>query len=282
MKKVFLGVFFAILISFTSTTTFAAGIQIKVDGVAIASDVKPEMKNNRTMVPLRVISENLGATVNWSNSEVTLTKSNMKVILNLNSTIAKKNGEEIVLDAKPYIKNSRILVPLRFIAETFGSNVKYSNSTVSVDTKPLVIDGVPVKALQQEYHMTMGGVIQQIKGNAYNEAIYNIFAENKGSKVEAPANYSWMYTMDIPGTYYKEGQYDFLDLKGHSLKRYDIYTLIKAFPEETLVGYPGVLIYDGTEEQWYLFSDTARQSILHLLNSAAMNGFISIISNTVA
>ncbi|WP_338130656.1 stalk domain-containing protein [Cohnella ginsengisoli] len=31
-----------------------------IDGVAIVSDVKSEVKNNRTMVPLRMISENLG------------------------------------------------------------------------------------------------------------------------------------------------------------------------------------------------------------------------------
>jgi Copper amine oxidase N-terminal domain len=85
----------------------------------------------------------------------------------------------MLLDVTPYMKKNRIFVPLRFIAETFGSNVNYSNSIVTVDTKPLVIDGVIVKALQEEYHMTLGGVIQQINGNAYNEAIYNIFIEKK-------------------------------------------------------------------------------------------------------
>jgi hypothetical protein len=181
------------------------------------------MKNNRTMVPLRVISENLGAAVSWSRTEVTLTKGDMKVILKLNSATAEKNGAKFTLDAKPYMNNNRIIVPLRFIAETFGCKVNYSNSTVTVDTKPLFIDGVKVKALQHEYHMTMGGVVQQIRGNAYNEAIYNIFVKNKGSKVEAPENYSWMYFMDYPGTYYKEGQYDFLDAEGKSLKRFDNY-----------------------------------------------------------
>ena len=44
----------------TSSPTYAADFHIKVDGVTIASDVKPEVKSNRTMVPLRVISENLG------------------------------------------------------------------------------------------------------------------------------------------------------------------------------------------------------------------------------
>lgn len=234
------------------------------------------------MVPLRVISENLGAKVNWSDSEITLTKKDMQIILKLNNNKTMKNGKTVLIDVKPYIKNNRIFVPLRFLAETFGCDVNYTNSTVTVDTEPLVIDGVKVKALQQEYHMTMGGVVQQIKGNAYNKDIYNIFIENKGSEVEAPENYSWQYTMDTLGSYYKVGQYDFLDFEGNSIKRFEIYTLNKTFPEELLKRYPEVLLYDATENQWYLFSDTASQSINQIVDSADQNGFLKIISNTVA
>ncbi|OAB24996.1 copper amine oxidase N-terminal domain-containing protein [Paenibacillus macquariensis] len=284
MKRIFSGFFLVFLLLITSLPTYASttNIQIKVDGVVIPSDVKPEIRNNRTMVPLRVISENLGAKVDWSDSEVTLTKKNMQVILNLHSNTVMKNGKTSLLDVKPYIKNKRTMVPLRFLSETFGCKVNYRYSTVSVDCEALMIDGVKVKALQEEYHMTMGGVVQQINGNAYNETIYNIFVENKGNKVEAPANYSWMYTMDTLGSYYKNSQYDFLNLEGKSLKRFDIYSLIKTFSDEALEGYPEVLIHDATENQWYLFSDTAIQSIYQLLDTASKNGFFKIISNTVA
>lgn len=282
MKKVLLtGFFLALLLIFTSLPTYAANIQIKIDGIAITSDVNPEAKNNRTLVPLRVISENLGAKVNWSDAEVTLTKDDMKVVLKLNSNTALKNGKTVMLDVKPSMKNNRTMVPLRFIAETFGCNVNYKNSIVTVDTDPLVINGVKVKTMQEEYHMAMGGVVQQIKGNAYNKAIYNIFVENKGSKVEAPANYSWRYNMETPGAYYKAGQYDFLNSEGNSIKRFDIYTLVKAFPDEALVGYPEALIYDATENQWYLFSDAAIQSIYQLVDTASKNGFKKIVSDTV-
>ncbi|WP_169089128.1 copper amine oxidase N-terminal domain-containing protein [Paenibacillus sp. PL91] len=281
MKKVIFVVFLAISIFISSSTTYAAEYQIKIDGVAITSDVKPEIKNKRTMVPLRVISENLGASVEWSNSKVILTKSDMKVILTLNSITAEMNGEKLLLDVKPYMKNNRIFVPLRFIAETFGCNVNYSNFAVTVDTEPLFIDGVQVKALQQEYHMIMGGVVQQINGNAYNETIYNIFVENKGKKVEAPANYSWSNTIDTLGSYYKNEQYDFLDQKGNSLVRFDVYSLIHSFPSELLTDYPEILIHDATNDEWYLFSDTARQSIHKLIATAAKNSFLTIISNTV-
>lgn len=234
------------------------------------------------MVPLRVISENLGAKVEWSDSKVTLTKNKMQVILDLHSNTVIKNGKESLLDVKPYSNNNRTMVPLRFLSETFGCKVNYKNSTVTVDYAPLVIDGVQVKALQQEFHMTMGGVVQQFSGNAYTETFYNIFADNLGTKVKAPENYSWMYTSDTPGSYYKGYQYDFLDQKDNSLKRFDIYNLIEAFSAEALKGYPKLLIHDVTENQWYLFSDTAIQTIHQLLDTATKNGFLKVISNNIA
>lgn len=281
MKKFFSVIFFVILIIVTSSPVYAANNKIMVDGVYVTSDVNPEISNNRIMVPLRIISENLGATVNWSDSEVTLTKNEMQVILKLNSNVVMKNGKAVQIDIKPYIKGNRTFVPLRFLAETFGCKVNYRNSTVTIDTAPLFIEGVKVKAMQHEYHMLMGGVIQQIKGNVYNKAIYNIFIENLGSKVDAPANYSWQFNLDTPGAYYKIGQYDFLNQEGRSIKCFDIYTLIGSFPNETLEGYPKVLVYDTIDNQWYLFSSTAIQSIEQLINKAFNNGFLQIVSNTV-
>lgn len=283
MKKIGLGVFLAIFVFITSSTAYAAEVHIKVDGVAIVSDVKPALKNNRIMVPLRVISENLGANVNWSNSEVTLTKGTMKVLLKSNSKTAVKNGTKILLDVKPYIKNNRLIVPLRFIAETFGCKVNYSNDIVMVNTAPLVINGVQIKALQQEYHMTMGGVVQQINGNVNIETVYNLFVSNIGKKVDAPAHYSWGLDLGTtPGSYYKEAQYDFIDYKGKSIAGFDIYSLgLSYFPDELLSGYPDILIHDNSKDEWHLFNETATRSIYHLIDDALTNGYRTVISNTV-
>ncbi|MEC0370714.1 copper amine oxidase N-terminal domain-containing protein [Paenibacillus chibensis] len=272
MKKVLAGTIAAFILS-VSSTAYAADMQIKIQGHAIASDVKPEMKNNRTMVPLRLISENLGAKVNWSGSEVTLSKNDMRVILTLKSKAAVKNGKPAILDAAPYIKNNRIMVPLRFIAETFNGSVEYTNSTVSVEPAPFVLDGVKVTALQNEVYYTMGSIVEQINGSAYNEAIYHIF-ENKGSKVDAPARYTSSVIELTSGAYYMSGQFDFLDQKGNSIKRFDVYTL--SHPK----GDPDVMLYDATENQWYLFTYSAVQSIYQFMNTAGQNGFLTKISDT--
>ncbi|WP_274655069.1 copper amine oxidase N-terminal domain-containing protein [Paenibacillus humicola] len=108
------GIFAALILSISSPA-YAADVQIKIEGKTIASNVTPEIKNNRTMVPLRLISENLGAKVNWSGSEATLEKNDLLVSLKLKSNTAMKNGKPVLLDAAPYIKNNRIMVPLRLV-----------------------------------------------------------------------------------------------------------------------------------------------------------------------
>lgn len=282
MKKILPGIALGLTLAFASMPAYAADNHgITIDGIAIGSDVQPEVKNNRTMVPLRVISENLGAKVSWSNSVVTITKDDLKVTLKLNGKTAVVNGANVALDTAPYIKNNRVVVPLRFIAETFDCTVNYSNSKVTVSTTPLVVGGVKVKALQQEYHMTMGGVVQQIAGNTTNKTIYDLFEHNKGKKVDAPASYSWMVNIDVAGSYYKNGQYDFLDDKGNSVKRYDIYTLVNAFSAEDLTGYEKALLYDASQNQWYVFSEAGVASIGNLIDTAYGNGLVKVISNTV-
>lgn len=281
MKKVFSGIFLTMILMLTSLPAYAAHSTIKIDGVVVTTDATPETKNNRTMVPLRVISENLGATVNWKDSKVTLTNNKMQITLQPNSNTVIKNGKTELLDVKPYLKNNRLFVPIRFIAETFGCQVNYQNSTVTANTEPLVINNVKVKAIQYEYHMTMGGIVQQIQGNTYNKALYKVFNENKGKVVDAPANYSWKINLDVPGSYYKNGQYNFMSHENKSVQQFDLYSLNGPFPEEELKGYPKVLIHDVTADKWYLFTDKARESINQLINTATNNGFVKVLSNTV-
>ena len=281
MKKIFTGLCLTTML-WMATPAEAATTQIKIDDVVVKSDTAPEQKNNRTMVPLRVISENLGAQVHWQDSQITLAMDQTTIKLNLNNRTVIKNGEKEQLDVQPYMKNNRTYVPIRFIAETFGSQVHYNQGTVNITTEPLLIEDEKIKVLRYEYHMTMGGIIQDIKGNAYHQALYKIFQEMKGDKVEAPKEYYWHFNLEAPGSYYKLGQFDFMSHDNNSVKQYDIYTLNQPFPEELLQGYPKVLLHDATEDNWYLFSEQAVKSIQQLMNSADHNGFSKIISNTVA
>ncbi|RIX48759.1 copper amine oxidase N-terminal domain-containing protein [Paenibacillus nanensis] len=284
MKQLFMGILLVMALAVSSSPVHAAAkpIQIKIDGVVVASDAESEIKNKRTMVPLRMISESLGAQVEWSKQGIIITKKDTQIKLRPDSDSVTTNGKTLLLDAAPYIKNGRTMVPLRFFSETFGCGVDYKDAVAAVDCGALVIRDTEIETMRHEYHMTMGGVVRQMEGNALNAAIYDAFIEHKGGSVEAPADYSWMYTIDVLGSYYKAGQYDFLDADGNSVKQYDIYSLIKAFPAELLEGRPEVLLHDVTDNKWYLFSDKGKEIISEMIDTADHYGFLQVISNTVA
>ncbi|KOY83552.1 copper amine oxidase N-terminal domain-containing protein [Lysinibacillus macroides] len=282
MKKLFTAIFAVCILLWTMTPVDAAAIQIKMDDVLVKSDIAPEVKNNRAMVPLRVISENLGAQVHWQDATITLTLDKVTVQLKLNSRTIIKNGQAEQLDVQPYLKNNRAFVPIRFIAETFGSQVHYNNSLVHITNEPLMLDNVKIQALRYEYHMTMGGVVQDIKGNAYIKEISCAFQEQQGQPVAAPADYSWQLSIAQPGSYSKSGQYDFKSADGKSGQQFDIYSLNKGFPVELLEGSPALLLHDVSADKWYTFTEKGVQSISQLIQNAIKNGFSTLISNTVA
>jgi hypothetical protein len=113
-------------------------IQNRTDGAPLeaTTDAEPELKHNRVMAPLRVVSEHLGARVHWTEKEIVLAKSGATIVLRPGSDEAVVNGGKTRLDAAPYVKNGRVMVPLRFMAEVFDCDVRYENRTVTVETKP--------------------------------------------------------------------------------------------------------------------------------------------------
>ena len=51
----------------------ASDITLYINGVLIRPDVPPFLLNNRTLVPVRVIAERLGADVQWDQSQMKVT-----------------------------------------------------------------------------------------------------------------------------------------------------------------------------------------------------------------
>ena len=78
--------------------------------------------NGRTLAPLRAIFEALGAKVQWNTSDrsIVITKGATTIKLQIGSTTALNNGAQVTLDAAPIIVNGRTLVPVRFVARTWG------------------------------------------------------------------------------------------------------------------------------------------------------------------
>jgi len=97
-------------------------------------DVPPLIKNGRTFVPLRFFGDAVGAKVDWNDTEkkVTYTKKDKVIILYVDKKIAYINGEKKELDAAPFIKNGRTLVPVRFVSENLDSSVEWNSQERTV------------------------------------------------------------------------------------------------------------------------------------------------------
>ena len=97
------------------------------------------MKDGRVFVPLRWISEAFGARVDWDPKEqkITIFIDDTIIELWIGKNKAKVNGVEKPIDPnnpniKPIIASNRTLVPLRFIGESFGCEVKWDSKTQEI------------------------------------------------------------------------------------------------------------------------------------------------------
>lgn len=98
------------------------------DDIVDFYDVKPFIdENGRTLVPVRLMSENFGASVQWlpKTREVLILKDDYEIILEIDSKYAKVNNNNYEMDTKALIINGRTLVPLRFVSEAFDFDIQY-------------------------------------------------------------------------------------------------------------------------------------------------------------
>ena len=139
MKKISLLLLCLVTVIFaTSTpqpTAAAPDITVFLDGRLLTFDVQPQIINDRTVVPLRVIFEAMGATVNWGgdNQTVTATKGNTVVKLTIGNSYPTINGQTTIIDQPAIIVSGRTLAPLRFVAEAFGGSVNWEATTRTIN-----------------------------------------------------------------------------------------------------------------------------------------------------
>ena len=99
--------------------------QVIKDGVRqnIKMDVKPLIKNDRLMLPLRSLAEMIGAKVEWDPQTRTAIFTNKGIVAKIQidgNEIVLSNGKVIKMDSKPLNINGRILLPISNVANVFG------------------------------------------------------------------------------------------------------------------------------------------------------------------
>jgi hypothetical protein len=109
-------------------------IQVRLNGQAVELADRPVQRDNRVLVPMRGLFEALGAKVEWIQRHQTVyaEKQDTMVILVVGSSQAAVGAITVELDAPARIINDRIYVPLRFVGETLGADVRWDSSTHTV------------------------------------------------------------------------------------------------------------------------------------------------------
>lgn len=134
-------------------------IRVVINNVTISeNDAAPYLdKNSRTNVPVRVVSENLGAKVDWNPTKKAFqvigahakTKDIITIVGVANNPMVSVNGVNKYLDPNSkdvvvVVKDNRTYVPLRFFSESLGYEVSYKNRVVYINTP-----GTPVVELPE-------------------------------------------------------------------------------------------------------------------------------------
>ena len=125
----------------TYTVNIAApfrDITVEISGKKISFDQNPLLYNSRTMVPMRKIFEELGATVTWDQNTQTATgkKGNRTVTVTIGSKTMYVNNTKYTLDTPPMVVSGRTLVPARAIAEGLGASVSWNQENAVVAISP--------------------------------------------------------------------------------------------------------------------------------------------------
>lgn len=91
-------------------------------------DQQPIIVGNRTMIPIRAVSESLGWNVSWGENVVTITNNYHTLILYIGKNYYTIDSVRKTMDVPAQIMNGRTMVPIRFVAEAFGYNVGYDGT----------------------------------------------------------------------------------------------------------------------------------------------------------
>lgn len=127
-------------------------IRVMVDGAELAFDVDPVIENDRTLVPMRLIFEALGAKVDWDEATRTAlaVKGDVKISITIDSAELMKNSKAVALDAPARLIGGRTLVPVRAVSEGLGAKVDWDETSRTVQIVTSEEPSQPEKPEEQE------------------------------------------------------------------------------------------------------------------------------------
>lgn len=131
----------AVFMLCTAAPCFAEDeIAVTINGSAISFDVPPQIIDGRTMVPMRKIFEQLGASVDWIGElQLILAVKGSKIMalaigsdmLSITDNLTNET-KTVTLDVVPQIVDGRTLVPVRAISQALDMDVEWDAAARTV------------------------------------------------------------------------------------------------------------------------------------------------------
>lgn len=160
MKKIFITILsLSVLIS---ANVLGSQVKVVVDGTTLSSS--GTIVDERTLVPIREVSEALGATVDWNSESQRVKLSRPNVTINMDGSVSYRNmditmvigektiivdGEKFDIDVPTQIVGNKTMVPLREVGEWFGCEVEWDDATKTVNIKKGLNDSLSNAKLQK-------------------------------------------------------------------------------------------------------------------------------------
>lgn len=133
-----------VLASFSTATFAQTAIQLDINGKTVAlGTAQPYLSDSTVMLPLRAVSEALGANVSWDgvNKNITLLRGNNVSVIKQGSSKIYINGRAFKLSTASIVKNGSTYVSQDFIQAVFGFQSSYDSkvSKLSIKIKSLPV-----------------------------------------------------------------------------------------------------------------------------------------------
>ncbi|MFD0673134.1 glycosyl hydrolase family 18 protein [Cohnella sp. GCM10027633] len=107
-------------------------IQVVYQGQPIEFAVSPFNRNNAVYIQARPFAETLGFRIDWlDKTRLSLTKADLKLVLEVGSTKAIANGQPTTISPAPTKVGATLFLPLRAIAESMQHTVSWNAATNS-------------------------------------------------------------------------------------------------------------------------------------------------------
>ena len=163
--------------AFAASETPAAP-DVRVNGYIVRfTDAEPFINaDSRTMMPLRAVTEAMGAEVSWNDNtqSAIIEKNGIKITIPIGSksfTILEGGKTRtVVMDTKAIILNGRTYVPIRYVAEAIGAYVDYSDTGFIVGIWDDVLTAAQIETLRAYPYSTSGHAITYEKYKALSGA----------------------------------------------------------------------------------------------------------------